>query len=74
MLKGWKGNAARDRDEALQVHERIASVARQFLKTDVAFSGYVVSDDAVKLAVRKRVPFVRVRDLESLADDVLVQC
>jgi flagellar biosynthesis protein FlhG len=52
-------NMARDRDEALQVHERIASVARQFLKTDVAFSGYVVNDDAVRQAVRKRVPFVQ---------------
>ncbi len=52
-------NMARDRDEALQVHERMASVARQFLKTDVAFSGYVVNDDAVKQAVRKRVPFVQ---------------
>ena len=27
-----------------------ASVARQFLKTDVAFSGYVVNDEAVKQA------------------------
>jgi flagellar biosynthesis protein FlhG len=52
-------NMAHNRDEALQVHERIASVARQFLKTDVAFSGYVVNDDAVKHAVRKRAPFVQ---------------
>ena len=52
-------NMVRHRDEALQVYERIASVARQFLKTDVAFSGYVVNDDAVKQAVRKRVPFVQ---------------
>lgn len=52
-------NMANNRDEALQVHERIASVARQFLKTDVAFSGYVVNDDAVKQAVRKRAPFVQ---------------
>lgn len=52
-------NMARNRDEALQVFERIASVARQFLKTDIAFSGYVVSDEAVRLAVRKRVPFVQ---------------
>jgi flagellar biosynthesis protein FlhG len=51
-------NMARSRDEALQVHERIASVARQFLKTDVAFSGYVVADAAVQQAVRKRAPFV----------------
>ncbi len=52
-------NMVRNREEALQVHERIASVARQFLKTDVAFSGYVVNDEAVKQAVRKRVPFVQ---------------
>jgi flagellar biosynthesis protein FlhG len=51
-------NMARSRDEALQVHERIASVARQFLKQDVAFSGYVVADAAVQQAVRKRAPFV----------------
>jgi flagellar biosynthesis protein FlhG len=51
-------NMARSRDEALQVHERIASVARQFLKQDVAFSGYVVADAAVQQAVRKRTPFV----------------
>ena len=52
-------NMVRNRDEALQVHERIASVARQFLKTDVAFSGYVMADPAVQQAVRKRVPFVQ---------------
>jgi len=51
-------NMARNRDEALQVHERIASVARQFLKADVAFSGYVLADVAVQQAVRKRAPFV----------------
>jgi len=52
-------NMARNRDEALQVQERIASVARQFLKADVAFSGYVLADAAVQHAVRKRVPFVQ---------------
>ena len=52
-------NMARNRDEALQVHERISSVARQFLKNDVAFSGYVVADAAVQQAVRKRAPFVQ---------------
>ena len=51
-------NMVRNRDEALQVHERIASVARQFIKTDIAFSGYVVADAAVQQAVRKRAPFV----------------
>ena len=52
-------NMARNREEALQVHERIASVARQFLKTDIAFSGFVVADTAVQQAVRKRAPFVQ---------------
>ncbi len=51
-------NMAKNRDEAKQVHERIASVARQFLKTDIAFAGYVVTDVAVQQAVRKRAPFV----------------
>jgi flagellar biosynthesis protein FlhG len=51
-------NMVKNRDEAKQVHERIASVARQFLKTDVAFAGYVVSDAAVQQSVRKRAPFV----------------
>ncbi len=52
-------NMTRNREEARQVHERIASVARQFLKTDVTFAGYVVSDVAVQQAVRKRAPFVQ---------------
>jgi MinD-like ATPase involved in chromosome partitioning or flagellar assembly len=52
-------NMVRNREEAKQVHERIASVARQFLKTDVTFAGYVVSDVAVQQAVRKRAPFVQ---------------
>ena len=51
-------NMVRSRDEALQVHERIASVARQFLKTDVASAGYVLADAAVQQAVRKRASFV----------------
>jgi flagellar biosynthesis protein FlhG len=52
-------NMVKNRDEAKQVHERISSVARQFLKTDVAFSGYVVTDAAVQQSVRKRAPFVQ---------------
>lgn len=51
-------NQARHRDEARVVHERIASVTRQFLQTDVAFAGYVVADVAVQQSVRRRVPFV----------------
>ncbi|MCL2646881.1 MAG: MinD/ParA family protein [Phycisphaerales bacterium] len=52
-------NMAKNREEARQVHERMASVARQFLKTDVTFAGYVVADLAVQQSVRKRVPFVQ---------------
>jgi flagellar biosynthesis protein FlhG len=52
-------NMAKSRDEAKHVHERISSVARQFLKTDVAFAGYVLLDPAVGQSVRKRAPFVQ---------------
>jgi flagellar biosynthesis protein FlhG len=52
-------NMVKNRDEARHVHERISSVARQFLKTDVAFAGYVVTDAAVQQSVRKRTPFVQ---------------
>jgi len=45
-------NMAKSRDEAKHVHERISSVARQFLKTDVAFAGYVLLDPAVGQSVR----------------------
>jgi flagellar biosynthesis protein FlhG len=51
-------NQAKSRDEAKMVHERIAGVCRQFLKTDVTFGGYVVSDPSVPDSVRKRSPFV----------------
>lgn len=51
-------NQVRGRDEAKAVYERIAGVARQFLKMDVNFAGYVVADPAVQQAVRKRTPFV----------------
>ena len=50
-------NQVRSRDEARMVHERIAGVCRQFLKTDVTFGGYVVADAAVPESVRKRSPF-----------------
>ncbi len=52
-------NQAHNRDEGKAVHERIAHVARQFLKTDVTFGGYVVADPLVGQAVRKRTPFVQ---------------
>ena len=52
-------NQAKNRDEAKAVYERIAGVSRQFLKTDIAFGGYVTADPCVQQAVRKRVPFVQ---------------
>jgi flagellar biosynthesis protein FlhG len=52
-------NQVHSRDEGKAVHERIAHVARQFLKMDVAFGGYVLADTAVSQAVRKRLPFVQ---------------
>lgn len=52
-------NQVKNRDEAKLVHDRIAGVCRQFLKTDVVFGGYVVSDASVTECVRKRMPFVQ---------------
>jgi len=51
-------NQVKNRDEARVVHERVSSVSRQFLQTDVTFGGYVVWDPAVQQAVRKRKTFV----------------
>jgi flagellar biosynthesis protein FlhG len=50
-------NMAKSRDEARMVHERIAGVCRRFLKADVTFGGYVVTDAVVPESVRKRSPF-----------------
>lgn len=44
--------------EAEVVYERIARVARQFLKVTVYNAGYVADDPSVPLAVRRRRPFV----------------
>jgi flagellar biosynthesis protein FlhG len=44
--------------EAHGVYERIAKVARQFLRVAVLDAGYVLEDDQVPAAVRKRIPFV----------------
>ena len=51
-------NFARSAAEATVVHERIAKVARQFLGVTVYDGGYVLNDEMVSAAVRKRVPFV----------------
>ena len=52
-------NQVRNRDEARAVHDRISSVARQFLQAELAFSGYVVADPCVSQSVRKRAAFVK---------------
>ncbi len=51
-------NQARTPAEAEGVYERIAQVARQFLKVPVLNAGSVPVDPAVGEAVRARVPFV----------------
>jgi flagellar biosynthesis protein FlhG len=44
--------------EAQAVYERIAKVARQFLRVNVMDAGFVMADEQVPLAVRRRTPFV----------------
>jgi flagellar biosynthesis protein FlhG len=51
-------NQVRSAAEAGVVHERIAKVARQFLQVSVFDAGYVLADDQVPAAVRRRTPFV----------------
>ena len=51
-------NQVRNANEAKVVHGRIAQVAKQFLSVSVLDAGYMVSDDNVPLAVRRRTPFV----------------
>lgn len=51
-------NQVRSPAEARVVHGRIAKVAKQFLSVSVFDAGYVMSDEAVPVAVRRRVPFM----------------
>jgi flagellar biosynthesis protein FlhG len=51
-------NQVRSAGEARVVHERIAKVAKQFLNVKVFDAGYVLHDEAVVNAVRRRTPFV----------------
>lgn len=51
-------NMAASRLEAKEVFERVASVARRFLKCSLADRGYLLHDTSVELAVRERCPFV----------------
>jgi flagellar biosynthesis protein FlhG len=64
-------NQARNREEAKAVYERIAGVSRQFLKTDIAFGGFVTSDACVQQSVRKRIPFVQQFPQSSAAQCVI---
>src|SRR4051794_5502527 len=50
-------NQVRTENEGKVVHTRIAKVAKQFLGVSVLDAGYVLADEAVSSAVRKRVPF-----------------
>ncbi len=51
-------NFAADRQEARSTYSRIASVAREFLGVRVFDGGYVLTDQRVRDAVRRRQPFV----------------
>lgn len=51
-------NMARSQAEADVVQERIAKVAKQFLNVNVLDAGYLPADDQVRVAVRRRAPFV----------------
>ncbi|MGA2500233.1 MAG: MinD/ParA family protein [Tepidisphaeraceae bacterium] len=51
-------NQIRTSGEARLVYDRIARVARQFLGVSVYDAGYIVHDDCVSQAVRKREPFL----------------
>lgn len=51
-------NQVRCAAESGVVHDRISKVARQFLQVSVFDAGYVVADEQVPLAVRRRMPFV----------------
>lgn len=51
-------NQADSSKDARQAYERIARVASKFMNLPVASAGYILSDDAVTLAVRSRKPFV----------------
>ena len=51
-------NQARSPGEGRVVHERIAKVAKQVLGVSVLDAGYVLADENVQNAVRRRTPFV----------------
>jgi flagellar biosynthesis protein FlhG len=51
-------NMVENNKEAKATYERLAGVAGRFLKLPVTSAGYILTDDAVTLAVRARMPVV----------------
>jgi flagellar biosynthesis protein FlhG len=51
-------NQARNGNEARLVYDRIATVSKKFLNVRVLDAGFVLSDQEVPTAVRRRTPFV----------------
>lgn len=67
-------NRVSDEDEAKQVADKIALVAKQFLHLDIPAIGYVRDDSHVMQAVKKQIPFstafpgcTAARDIQRLA-------
>jgi flagellar biosynthesis protein FlhG len=52
-------NMARGEDEALRVYERLSSLAEEYLDVRVEYLGCVPFDEAMRKAVRERVPCVQ---------------
>jgi len=59
-------NMAESRQQAIHTYQRVAGVAKKFLKYIVADCGYMLHDTTVELAVQTRCPFV-IRDPSSNA-------
>jgi len=51
-------NMARSKAEAMAVFERLDGVCRRFLNLHLWYAGYVLHDQSVCRAVRKRQPFI----------------
>ncbi len=51
-------NMVRDQREGKRVYERLSAVSRRFLGVGLRDAGYLVADNRVGQAVRRRVPFV----------------
>ena len=51
-------NMVKDSDEARSVFKRIDAVCRRFLNLSTLYTGHVVTDPRVSIAVRRRRPFI----------------